>query len=161
MKYPNESLPERKPRERQTPPQMVPDPVPGEADLVAVDTTWGEIQPMQPALGVQAVGEKELLELIAGGAPLVDGRTRDFYQEATLPGAVNVPFNEAVDRRAEFEANEQIVFFCNGPQCPQSPTAIRQLVDAGFPAGRIRYYRGGMHDWVTLGLPTEPGRDPA
>lgn len=160
MKYERESLPERKPRERQTPPQMVPDPLQGETDLVAVDTTWGEIQPMQPAPGVQAVGEKELLELIAEGAPLVDGRTRDFYEEATLPGAANVPFNEAVDRRAEFEASKQVVFFCNGPQCPLSSTAIRQLVDAGFPAERIRYYRGGMHDWVTLGLPTEPGRDP-
>lgn len=161
MKHANQSLPERKPRERETPPQMVPAPVPGEADLVTVDTTWGEIQPMQPAPGVQAVGEKELVELIAGGAPLVDGRTRGFYVEATLPGAVNVPFDEAVDRRAEFEANEQIVFFCNGPQCTQSPTAIQQLVDAGFSPERIRYYRGGMHDWVTLGLPTEPGRDPA
>ncbi len=40
MKNAMTSMPERKPRERQMPPQMVPDPVPGEADLVAVDTTW-------------------------------------------------------------------------------------------------------------------------
>lgn len=139
---------------------MVPEPVPGEPDLVTVDTTWGEIQPMQPAPGVRTIGEQELLELIAGGAALIDGRTRDLYESSSLPGAASVPFDEAVDRRAEFESNEQVVFFCNGPQCSQSPTAIRQLVDAGFPATRIRYYRGGLHDWVTLGLPTEPGGDP-
>lgn len=152
---------ERKARERQAPPQMVPEPVPAEADMVTVDTTWGEIQPMEPAPGVRAVGEQELQELVRDGAPLVDGRTRDFYEAATLLGAISVPFEDAVARRAELEDCEQVVLFCNGPQCPQSPNAIRQLVDAGFPAERIRYYRGGMHDWVTLGLPTEPGRDPA
>ncbi len=151
------SLLERKPRERETPPQMVPAPAPGEADLVTVDTTWGQIQPMEPAPGVRAVGEKELMDLVAGGAPLVDGRTSDFYEEATLPGARSIPFTEAVTRREELEGSEQVVFFCNGPQCPQSPTAIRELVDAGFPAEKIRYYRGGMHDWVTLGFPTAPG----
>ena len=151
---------ERKPRERETPPQMVPAPVPGEADLVAVDTTWGQIQPMEPAPGVRAIGEKELMDLVVGGAPLVDGRTPDFYEVATLPGARSIPFTEAVARREELEGSEQVIFFCNGPQCPQSPTAIRELVDAGFPAERIRYYRGGMHDWVTLGLPTEPGSEP-
>lgn len=155
------SRPERKVRERQASPQMVPDPVPGETDLVTVDTTWGEIQPRQPAPGVQAIGEKELLQLIAEGVLLIDGRTRDSHETMSLPGAVNVPFDEAVDRRAEFESNKQVVFFCNGPQCSQSPTATRELLDAGFPPERIRYYRGGMHDWVTLGLPTEPGHTPA
>ena len=161
MKHASPSPLKRKAREREAPPQMVPAPVPGETDLVAVDTTWGQIQPMEPAPGVLAIGEKELLELVASGAPLVDGRTRDFYEEATLPGARSIPFHDAVARREELEGIEQVVLFCNGPQCPQSPTAIRELVEAGFPAGRIRYYRGGMHDWVTLGLPTEPGREPA
>ncbi len=148
---------ERKPRERETPPQMVPSPVAEEPDLVTVDTTWGEIQPLEPAPGVRAIGEKELLELVTQGVPLVDGGTGDFFTQATLPGAVNIPFDQAVNRRDELADSEQVVFICNGPQCPQSPTAIRGLVDHGFPAERIRYYRGGMHDWVTLGFPTEAG----
>lgn len=148
---------ERKPRERERPPQMVPSPVADEPDLVTVDTTWGEIQPMEPAPGVRAIGEKELLELVTQGVPLVDGRTGDSFTRATLPGAVSLPFDQAVDRRDELDDSEQVVLFCNGPQCPQSPTAIRLLVDDGFPAERIRYYRGGMHDWVTLGFPTEAG----
>lgn len=36
----NRSQFERKTRERKAPPQMVPDPLPGEPDLVNVDTTW-------------------------------------------------------------------------------------------------------------------------
>ena len=148
---------ERKPRERETPPQMVPSPVAAERDLVTVDTTWGEIQPMEPAPGIRTIGEKELLVLATQGVPLIDGRQEDFFTRATLPGAVNIPFDQAVDRRDELDDSEQVVFFCNGPQCPQSPTAIRGLVNDGFPAERIRYYRGGMHDWVTLGFPTEAG----
>lgn len=148
---------QRKSRERDTAPQMVPAPVPGEPDMVTVDTTWGQIQPMTPAVGVRAVGETELVEAVAQGALLVDGRSGDSYFRATLPAAVNIPFDDAVNRRAELDGYDQVVFFCNGPQCPQSPTAIRRLAEDGLPVERIRYYRGGMHDWVTLGLPTEPG----
>jgi hypothetical protein len=26
-------------------------------------------------------------------------------------------------------------------------------LDGGYPAAAILYYRGGMHDWMTLGYP--------
>jgi rhodanese-related sulfurtransferase len=55
-----------------------------------------------------------------------------------------------------FPFQAQSIFFCNGPQCPQSPAALRELLDAGYPASSLAYYRGGMHDWVTLAMPTEP-----
>ena len=45
------------------------------------------------------------------------------------------------------------VFFCNGPQCAATPDAIRELLAAGHPASSILFYRGGIHDWMTLGLP--------
>ena len=48
------------------------------------------------------------------------------------------------------------VFFCNGPQCGATPDAIRSLLECGFPEASILYYRGGMHDWITLGLPIAP-----
>lgn len=51
-------------------------------------------------------------------------------------------------------------FFCNGPQCAATPDAIAQLLDAGYPAHAILYYRGGMHDWLTLGYPTAQGGEP-
>ena len=37
--------------------------------------------------------------------------------------------------------------------------AIRRLLGAGYPAAALAYYRGGMHDWVTLALPTQPRED--
>ena len=138
--------------------QMVPQPVKGAAGLVQVDTTWGKIQPMQVAEKVRTIDEIELNDWLELGKPVIDGRTPDFYKASTIPGAKNIPHNEVVERMDELGRDQPAIFFCNGPQCPQSPTAIKNLLDTGYPADKILYYRGGMHDWVTLGLPVVEGK---
>ena len=55
------------------------------------------------------------------------------------------------------DPGQRTVFFCNGPQCAQSRWAIGALREAGYPDESSIYYRGGMHDWLTLGLPATPG----
>ncbi len=142
-------------RAREQPPRSVAWELPGEPDVVAVDTTWGELQPLEAAPGVRTVGELELIELVEQGARLVDSRTDGSFGGRTLPGAVHLPHDETVARRDELDPGVISVLFCNGPQCPQSPDALRQLLDAGYPASALAYYRGGMHDWVTLALPTQ------
>jgi rhodanese-related sulfurtransferase len=54
----------------------------------------------------------------------------------------------------DFSAAKEIVLWCNGPWCGQSPHAIRALVKQGYPVGKIHYYRGGMQMWQILGLTT-------
>lgn len=128
------------------------------------------IQPMSPAPGVTTIGELELLTALQDPeVVVVDSRTPDWYLGGTIPGAVNIPYTEAVDRLGElgceidFEgwdcANaKQVALFCNGLWCGQSPTAIRRMIEAGFPAEKISYYRGGMQSWHVLGLTvTKPG----
>lgn len=149
----------RQERTRQAQPRSVPWPLDGEADVVAVDTTWGELQRLEAAPGVRTVGELEVLELAAQGALLVDCRTPGSFGGRTLPGSVLVPHDQVVERRGELDPDRLAILFCNGPQCPQSPDAIGKLLDAGHPADALAYYRGGMHDWVTLALPTEPLED--
>lgn len=105
----------------------------GKADLLVVDTTWGEVQPLEPVPGVVAVGELELIALVDGGALLVDSRVPDSRSGVSLPGAVNVPHDEVAERRGELQA-DVVVLFCNGPQCPQTPDALRSLVAAGVEA---------------------------
>ena len=143
-------------RARTEAPRSVPWPLDGETDVVAVDTTWGELQPMEVAPGIRTVGEIELLALVRQGATLIDSRTDGSFSGRTLPGAVNIPHDQTLARQGELDRDGVSVLFCNGPQCPQSPDAIRQLLDAGYPASALAYYRGGMHDWVTLALPTQP-----
>jgi len=49
-------------------PRSVPWAPAGERDVVAVDTTWGSLQAIQCAPGVQTVGERELADMVARGS---------------------------------------------------------------------------------------------
>lgn len=128
------------------------------------------IQPLVPAPGVTPVAELEVLEALRTGSHiLVDGRIRPQFEAGTIPGAISVPYTEAADRldvlgcELDFDGflcegvETQVILFCNGPWCGQSPTAARRMIEAGFPAENISYYRGGMQGWNNLGLTVVPG----
>ncbi len=122
------------------------------------------IQPQSPAEGVTTIGELELIEMLqAPDAVVVDSRTRDWFEGGTIPGAINIPYTYIVDELAQLgcepdfdgwdcQEAKPVALFCNGLWCGQSPTAIRNMVKAGYPADRIFYYRGGMQVWRLLGL---------
>lgn len=126
-----------------------------EAGLVEVDTTWGSIQPMQAAPDVLTVGELEVYHHKKKDLHIIDTRKPDTTGNVSIPGSKNIPYDKLAGRMDELDKNHPSIFFCNGPQCPQSSTAIKNLLDAGYPAEKILYYRGGMHDWITLGLPVK------
>ncbi len=52
----------------------------------------------------------------------------------------------------DFTTAKKILLWCNGMWCGQSPRAIRGLLELGYPADNILYYRGGMQAWQSLGL---------
>ena len=54
----------------------------------------------------------------------------------------------------DFSNAKDLLLWCNGPWCGQSPRAIRGLLKAGYPAEKLYYYRGGMQMWQSLGLTT-------
>lgn len=127
------------------------------------------IQPMQVAPGVRTVGEIELLEFAERGGKLIDGRTLEWHLNGTIPGAINMPYTEMASRLDEIgcEKNtdgswncanaEEVLLFCNGPWCGQSPMAIKAMLREGYPAEKIMYYRGGMQLWHILGLTVVEG----
>jgi rhodanese-related sulfurtransferase len=122
------------------------------------------IQPMSPAPGVTTIGELELLAMLQDPeAVVVDSRTVDWFRGGTIPGAVNIPYTYVIDElgrlgcEIDFDGWDcadaaPVALFCNGLWCGQSPTAIRNMIEAGYPAERIFYYRGGMQSWRVLGL---------
>ena len=59
---------------------------------------------------------------------------------------------EAADNPWNFSEAQEILLFCNGIWCGQSPTAIKNLLALGYPAEKIYYYRGGMQSWQSVGL---------
>lgn len=52
----------------------------------------------------------------------------------------------------DFSEARQLLIWCNGPWCGQSPRAIHALITLGYPADKLYYYRGGMQMWQSLGL---------
>lgn len=134
---------------------MVPQPVPNQLGLLTVDATWGTITPIQLAPGVVTVGELEVIQHIAAGLPLLDTRLEHFYREGTIPGARNMPHSRIEESISDLDRDVPTIFFCNGPQCAATPDAIQILLGAGYPPERILFYRGGIHDWMSLGLPIE------
>lgn len=59
----------------------------------------------------------------------------------------------------DFSDAKELLLWCNGPWCGQSPRAIRGLLSAGYPAEKLYYYRGGMQMWQSLGLTTIVPKD--
>lgn len=138
----------------------VPRPLDEDPGLLLVDSTWGEIQPLELAPGVGVVGERELVAHIESGGRCLDSRRPDAFAAGTIPTASNLPHDRVAERISELDVRRAAVFFCNGPQCGATPDAVRALLAAGHPPELILYYRGGMHDWLTLGLPMVIPGDP-
>jgi rhodanese-related sulfurtransferase len=145
------------------------------------------IQPAVVATGVDTIAELEVLDYLskinAGDTSIVviDSRTPDWVKRGTIPGAVNIPWtalNPAmgadpisigeilVDRFGvremeglwDYSGARTLVMFCNGMWCGQSPNNIKNLLKFGYPADKLKWYRGGMQDWEILGLSTVPGQ---
>ncbi|WP_420411409.1 rhodanese-like domain-containing protein [Roseibium sp.] len=126
----------------------------------------GVLQPMVPVPGVIPVGELEVIDALkTGSAKVVDMRTLEWRTQATIPGSMHIPYTEVAMRLDEFGCSggqgswdcsmaENVIAFCNGPACPQSPVAIKAMAREGYPVDKISYYRGGMQDWMVLGLTT-------
>jgi len=140
------------------------------------------IQPGELAPGVDTIGELEMmgyLKKMSDGDKsimVIDSRTPDWVAKGTIPGAVNIPWDklnigksdpitvqEILEKQLgakqsegfwNFDSAKTLVMFCNGSWCGQSPTNIKGLLKIGYPASKIKWYRGGMQDWELLGLTT-------
>ncbi len=140
------------------------------------------IRPMKLAPGVETIGELEMLDyLVEAGKPgskvlVIDSRTPDWVAKGTIPGSVNIPWTLLKEDTSDpltiagileerFGARDEdglwnysevktVVLYCNGMWCGQSPRNIMTLLKYGYPADKIKWYRGGMQNWTALGLTT-------
>lgn len=129
----------------------------------------GWLQPLVPVAGVTPVTEIEVLHALNDkDAMVVDMREPEDRVKGTIPNSYHIPYTEVSNRLNELGCTKadgkwncasakKVYAFCNGPVCPQSPTAILAMTRDGFPASKIYYYRGGMLDWEALGFTTVRG----
>jgi len=59
---------------------------------------------------------------------------------------------DLIEGEYDFEHAKTLVLFCNGPWCSQSPSMIFALLEVGYPPEKIKWYRGGMQDWLSAGM---------
>ena len=139
------------------------------------------IQPHSLGNGVETIGELELIDYIKKRSVgddsilVIDSRTEDWVKKGTIPSSVNIPWTllkpeagadpfeiaEILEKKFgainieglwNFSNAKTLILFCNGMWCGQSPSSIKTLLRFGYPAKKLKWYRGGMQDWEILGL---------
>lgn len=87
----------------------------------------------------------------------VDARSPSEYESAHLPGAVNVPAENAGKKLEELEravmAGKELVIYCSGPVCPLSAELAAILADKGIR--KLMILPEGWSGWLETGLPIE------
>ena len=135
------------------------------------------LSPMVVAQGVATFGEMEVIEFLsttaeAGDGLLIDARLPDHRGLGFIPASVNIPAAtlaptnpfrdeilmalgaEKLQGIFSFEDVMALTIFDGGPATSDAQTLITDLIEVGYPADKIFYYRGGMQVWATLGLST-------
>lgn len=135
------------------------------------------LHPNRIAPNVDTFGELELIEFLdtevrKGTGVLIDTRLPEFYRAETIPTATNIPFTVLAAETPHvekiitllgatkgasgwtFQNARTLTLFCNGAYCDSTPRAIQRLLALGYPADKLKYYRGGMQMWRLQGLTT-------
>lgn len=139
------------------------------------------IQPMNLGAGVETIAELELLDFLKkikeGDKTIlvIDSRTKDWVQKGTIPGSINIPWDQLstsvggadpmtvkehltnfgaqeLEGLWDFSQAKTLILFCNGVWCGQSALNIKTLLKYGYPPHKLKWYRGGMQAWETVGL---------
>lgn len=146
-------------------------------------TVKGVIQALYINDEIKTFSEIEVLDFIYNKSSkqvdsyaLVDTRKPSWFNQETIPGAINVPYEDLIydkdfkdefykaysnlgikivdleKNKFDFSNAKTVVFFCNGPWCPISTKTINYFLALGYPANKMMWYRGGMADWSAMAL---------
>jgi len=153
------------------------------ATFTAKDKNCGAacIAPMQVATGVATFDEPQVLrflvDVVANNRGLmVDARSPDDRAQGFIPGSVSLP-HATLDPAQGYWANviaalgakasgaafnfanaRALLVYDTGPSSDDAGKLVKNLLAVGYPAEKIKYYRGGMQVWSVLGFNIEQGR---
>jgi rhodanese-related sulfurtransferase/ABC-type phosphate/phosphonate transport system substrate-binding protein len=118
--------------------------------------------------GVTRVSAAEVEDLMRKGATFVDVRSEKEYKERRVKGAQWIPYVEkslkdvAFDPAADdfsglakLDPAKPVIFACNGAECWKSYKASKVAAAKGFKS--VYWFRGGLPEWLSRGLPVDPG----
>ena len=103
-----------------------------------------QLEPVTASELVRRLGE--------GSVVLIDVRPEDEYELGHLPGALNIPLSQLVQRLSELPRDQEIIAYCRGPYCVLSFEAVAELRAQGF---NVRRFDEGFPEWKAARLPIE------
>jgi len=106
---------------------------------------------------------------------VIDVRSEAMAKKSTIPGSINIPWihldlntggnilNIMESLTTKFGVKENdgllsfhdakvLILFCNGSWSGQSGDFIKTLLNLGYPAHKLKWYRGGIQAWQSFGL---------
>lgn len=125
--------------------------------------------------GVKNVAELEVLMFIESfkdkkSQLLVDVRSAQSYKKSTIPGATNIPFSmlsgespyrerilsllggKKSSQKWYFKNPQTLLIFSHDAADFRASKTIKILLELGYPANKLLYYREGVESWKRLGL---------
>lgn len=131
----------------------------GSDDPLAIGGTL--LLPEIPAVGRPVRIELAVLRQFfdADAALIIDARDRVEFESGHIPGAINLPYDEAITDPVALQSLDSggrpIVTYCGGGNCEISLSLASELFYAGHE--RVAVYVGGFPEWVEAGNPVENG----
>ncbi len=145
------------------------------------NTTYRGIpQAMIIEKGIETIGELEFIQYMKEAQNnenilIIDSRTPGWYERLRIPGSLNIPFENFYnkedalevleddfnvllneDKSLDFKNAATLIIYCNGYWCGQTPAMIKNakysLLNLKYPKEKIKYYRGGMQAWTSMGF---------
>lgn len=118
---------------------------------------WWERRRFYAALDMARISVAELRrQMDDGAAPLiVDVRspTAQTLELRRIPGALNVPVQDAARHLTGLPRDREIILYCNCPNEASAAKVARLLMDHGFE--RVRPLAGGLDAWIEAGYTVE------
>ncbi|MDZ7724956.1 MAG: rhodanese-like domain-containing protein [candidate division KSB1 bacterium] len=101
--------------------------------------------PAQPV----SVSRSDLKQMIQKDACLIlDARLPDAYNDAHIPGAVNIPFERlgmVYDKIQTLPKEKWLITYCDSPECDLGELLADELYNLGYEY--VGYYKSGIEEW--------------
>ncbi len=79
-----------------------------------------------------------------------DARNAQRFQSGHLPGARNLPVDQASRAPSLATTRQDVIVYCDNPGCPKADGLRLLLLQQGFQ--QVRVFRGGIAAWNREGL---------
>ena len=131
----------------------------GDESILLIDSrmeNWVEQSTIPSAISIPWT------KLVAQQGATTEGIIEIFSQQLNIKVSTNkniAAIQNAVDNNSphdvfDFTSAKTLILFCNGPWCGQTSKSINVLLHYGYPPEKLKYYRGGVQGWVSLGFTT-------